>query len=151
MSKAEKTEDELCCLLPEFPEQKLKLVLDVPISVNHMYYYKRIGKRTMPCMTFEAIEWFNLQRQRAELAVKRQGWQIEKKGVWLVADFDFYFVDKRTRDTHNCFKIVMDALEGVVYKNDYFVKPRVHKVKLDREKPRVEITIYAEKQEKEGD
>ena len=49
--------------------------------------------------------------------------------------------DKRKRDTHNYFKVLFDALEGVLYDNDYYVMPRVMGVAIDRDNPRIELSL----------
>ena len=53
----------------------------------------------------------------------------------------FYFPDRRIRDAHNCLKILMDVLEGIVYENDYTVMPRIQFVEYDKDNPRVEIVF----------
>jgi Holliday junction resolvase RusA-like endonuclease len=39
-------------------------------------------------------------------------------------------------------KILLDALEKILYEDDQFVLPRVQEVLLDRENPRLELEIY---------
>lgn len=136
--------DDLVRIAPLHPSQKLHLVMSIPPSVNHMYFYRRVGRRTIPTLTIDAQKWFNQERHLITCQVEEQNWQMEELGVWLIADWDFYFQNKRIRDTHNCFKISMDVMEGVCYRNDYYVKPRVQGVYLDKSNPRVEVTLYAD-------
>ena len=51
----------------------------------------------------------------------------------------FFMPDKRKRDSHNTLKILLDAMEGFVYENDFYVMPRIQEVAYDKENPRVEI------------
>ena len=54
---------------------------------------------------------------------------------------DVYFPDKRRRDLDNVLKAVMDALNGVAYQDDsQIVRLKVVRL-VDRDNPRVEVTI----------
>ena len=57
-------------------------------------------------------------------------------------DLYFYFPDKRKRDSHNCLKLLLDCLEGLLFENDYYILPRIQYVTLDRDNPRVEVVFY---------
>jgi len=80
----------------------------------------------------------------SKIEAKTQGWKKETEPIWYILEADFYMPDKRKRDNSNMYKLLLDALEGVVYFDDYFVKPRTMKVTLDRINPRVEVTVYPE-------
>jgi Holliday junction resolvase RusA-like endonuclease len=57
-------------------------------------------------------------------------------------DLDFFMPDKRKRDPTNLLKGLLDALEGAVYSDDKQIDALAwRKAALDRESPRVEITI----------
>lgn len=126
--------------LPQRPRQKITLVLPMPISVNSMYLANR--KRGL---TRKAMQWFHTAQYIAKCECEKQNWIMDKGSVWYIADIDFYFNDKIKKDSHNYLKLMLDALEGIIYNNDYFVKPRINIVELDRKRPRVEITIKSEK------
>jgi crossover junction endodeoxyribonuclease RusA len=74
--------------------------------------------------------------------MREKGWKKDKDHVWYVMDLYFYFPDKRVRDSHNTLKLLTDALEGLLFSNDYFLLPRIQTVTLDRENPRLEIVYY---------
>lgn len=117
----------------------IKLTLPLPPTVNHMYITTPSGARVL---TEEAKAWvveagFEALRQR-----KKQGWEKVEKGVQLYADLYFFFPNRRRRDSHNSMKILLDALEKILYEDDQFVLPRVQEVLLDRENPRLELNIY---------
>ena len=124
------------------PKQIFTMEMPIPISVNHMYYNTKYGGKRLNA---KAQKFFDEQRKRTYHAVHEQGWELEMGDVWFELHCDFYMPDKRIRDTHNTFKIMLDVLQGIVFKNDYFVKPHVDKVELDKESPRVVIKVFPEK------
>jgi crossover junction endodeoxyribonuclease RusA len=104
-----------------------------------MYITTRSGARVL---TEEAKAWlveagFEALRQR-----KKQKWEKPDKGVQLYADLYFFFPNRRRRDSHNSMKILLDALEKILYDDDQYVLPRVQEVLLDRDNPRLELEIY---------
>ena len=52
------------------------------------------------------------------------------------------FPDKKIRDSHNCIKLLMDSLEGILFPNDYYVKPRIQAVELSRDNPQLDLVFY---------
>jgi len=86
-----------------------------PFSVNHTYGSNGNSR----FMYEEAKEYINTIQ---ELAQYTYSGGIKKKGVWLSMDITFIFADKRIRDFHNCHKIIIDSLEGIIYENDYYIK-----------------------------
>jgi len=105
-------------------------------SVNHMYY----GKTRR--LTTKAQKWFADSRTICIEEMHKQGWLKDKKSVWFYVDMDFYFSDRRVRDSHNTLKILMDALQGIFFNNDYYCMTRINKVLYDSDNPRVVIKIY---------
>ena len=124
---------------PKYPNQVLTLTIPVPPSVNHMYIHKKNGQKIL---TKAAKQYVKTVQDLCKKAIKEQKWRTDKEAVWFVMDMYFYFPDKRKRDNHNCLKILLDTLEGLLFTNDYFVLPRAQHVTLDRENPRVEIIFY---------
>ena len=125
--------------IPKYPNQVLTLTIKVPPSVNHMYIHKRNGQKIL---TSTAKQYIKTIQDLCKKEIKKQSWKKDKESVWYVMDMYFYFQDKRKRDSHNCLKLLMDSLEGLLFTNDYFVLPRIQYVTLDRENPRVEIIFY---------
>lgn len=125
--------------IPKYPNQVLTLTIKVPPSVNHMYIHKRNGQKIL---TSTAKQYIKTIQDLCKKEMKKQNWKKDKESVWYVMDMYFYFKDKRKRDSHNCLKLLMDSLEGLLFTNDYFVLPRIQYVTLDRENPRVEIIFY---------
>ena len=125
--------------IPKYPNQVLTLTIKVPPSVNHMYIHKRNGQKIL---TSTAKQYIKTIQDLCKKEIKKQNWKKDKESVWYIMDMYFYFQDKRKRDSHNCLKLLMDSLEGLLFTNDYFVLPRIQYVTLDRENPRVEIIFY---------
>ena len=123
---------------PKYPNQVLTLTLPIPPSVNHMYQNAGRGRR----LTKQATEYIKLTQDITKKEMRKQGWKRDKEHVWYVMDLYYYFPDKRVRDSHNTLKLLTDCLEGLLYKNDYFLLPRIQYVCLDRENPRLEIVYY---------
>ena len=129
--------------LPKYPKQVLTVTLPLPPSVNHMYQAAGRGRR----LTKQAMEYIRTAQDTVKKAIRKQGWKKDKDHVWYVMDLYYYFPDKRIRDSHNTLKLLTDCLEGLLYKNDYFLLPRIQYVCMDRSNPRLEIIYYPQ----EGD
>lgn len=134
-----KKKDQLKKDTPKYPNQKIKLTVDIPPSKNHAFFYRR-GAKIAKAGTRRYME--NVQAYVKE-EIKKQNWQKDLGSVWYYADLYFYYPDKRIRDSHNCIEILMDSLEKVLFPNDYYVMPRVQSVQLDRKNPRMEMIFYA--------
>jgi crossover junction endodeoxyribonuclease RusA len=123
---------------PKSKNKTLKLSLPVPPSVNSMYVNTRNGGRRL---TSKAEHYTRDSRALLNLAVDEQHWKLPNRSVWLYVDCVFYFQDRRIRDSHNCLKLLLDVMQGIVYQNDYFVLPRIQSVEYDKDNPRVELRI----------
>lgn len=117
----------------------LNLSLPVPISVNNLYMNTRGGGKRL---TSKAERYVRDSRALINLAVQEQSWAKPNRSVWLYIDMVFYFQDRRIRDSHNCLKLLLDVMQGIVYQNDYFVLPRIQSVEYDKDNPRVELRVY---------
>jgi len=53
----------------------------------------------------------------------------------------FYVTDKRTRDTENLQKAVLDGCNKIVYRDDSQAKRNVSDCFVDKEQPRVEVVF----------
>lgn len=126
---------------PLYPKQKLLFSIPIPPSVNHAYINLRGGKKVL---SKDAKHFCHKAQIACQKAIDEQGWKEDNAHVWYYMDLYFYFPDKRIRDSHNCLKVLMDSLEHVLYNNDYFVKPRIQKVILDKKEPRLEISYFAD-------
>lgn len=118
--------------------QELRLSLPLPPSVNAIYYNTRGGGRRL---TKKAENYIRDTRALTNQMMDEQLFYTLKKNIWIYIDMVFYFPDRRIRDSHNCLKILLDALEGLVYENDMNVLPRIQSVEYDKENPRVELVV----------
>jgi crossover junction endodeoxyribonuclease RusA len=123
----------------KYPNQKLWLTIDIPPSVNHAYVNTRYGGKRL---NKEAQQFVYNTQIIAGKMIKEQNWQEDRQCVWYYMDLYFYFPNRRKRDSHNCLKVLLDTLENVVYPNDYYVLPRIQKVELDVNNPRLEVCIH---------
>lgn len=134
-----KTFEDLDRDAPKYPHQTLTMSIPVPPSVNHMYIHKKNGSKIL---TANAKAYIKELQHICKMSKKEQGWKQDRGAVWYVMDLYFYFPDRRKRDSHNCLKLLMDSLEGMLFENDYYILPRIQYVTLDRERPRVEVVFY---------
>lgn len=125
-------------------EKELNMSVPIPPSVNHIYYNTRGGGKRL---TRLAENYVARVRALAHQEVEEQGWEKAKKGEWIYIDLAFYFPDKRIRDSHNCLKLLLDALEGIIFVNDYSVIPRIQVVELDRDNPRTLIKVSSQNED----
>lgn len=123
--------------------KELFLKVPVPPSVNSIYYNTKGGGRRL---TAKAERYVSDVRALARAFIEDAGWDKQEISKWLYMDMVFYFPDKRIRDSHNCLKILLDALEGVVFENDYSILPRINSVELERTDPHVAIWFTEQKQ-----
>lgn len=86
----------------------------------------------------DAKEWMERTKDTAKKACEAQGWTMTD-GEKIVVDIMTYWKDRRRRDVHNGAKVLMDSLEGIVYKDDKMVLPRYIDFAVDRENPRLEM------------
>ena len=77
----------------------------------------------------------------AQNAVVNQKWIVPEIGRRVGVSFWFFWADRKKRDTHNCLKLILDGLQGVVYPDDQYVLPSVIDFQVDPENPRVEMVV----------
>jgi Holliday junction resolvase RusA-like endonuclease len=119
---------------PKYPSQRLVLELPLPPSVNHMYIFGRGNRKTL---TKTAKDYIQTAQRIAIDKMFETGWKMDNPHVWFYMDLYFYFPDRIIRDSHNCLKLLTDVFEGLLYKNDYHILPRIQHVYYDKNKPRV--------------
>ncbi len=108
-------------------------------SVNSMYQRVSRGGKTIHALTADAKAYEYLVQVESYRAGLSQGWDTPPDGIKVAIYLWFWFPDRRRRDSHNCLKLLMDAMEGVLYLDDRFALPRIMDWGVDRDHPRVEI------------
>lgn len=116
----------------------LKFALSIPPSVNKLWDIKRNGKRVL---NSHARRYLSDANAYMLMLCEDTAWRTTDRDEWLYIDLVFYFPDRIIRDSHNFIKVLLDAIQGTVFENDYAVMPRVQAVELDEDNPRVEITV----------
>lgn len=124
---------------PQYPNKKLHLSLPIPPSVNHMYYNTRGGGKRL---TKKAEDYIRVSRSLINVAIEEQRWLKQEKSTWYYVDLVFFMPDRRIRDSHNCLKLLLDVMQGIIFDNDYYVMPRIQSVEYDVDNPRVEVCIF---------
>lgn len=118
-----------------------RLVLPLPPSLNHAYRnFVKDGRRMR--VTTSAAERF--KRDAGWLAkawCQSVRWTVPEPGTKIVMRLWYYWPDRRRMDTHNREKVLLDALEGVLYQDDRWVLVQEQDFAVDRDNPRVEIEL----------
>lgn len=107
----------------------MKIILPIPPSINRTY---KTGNGRFYCS------------QEATAFKEEVGWQLKHCNVpplgKLGMIIGYYFVDER-RDIDSGCKILLDSLQGHLYKNDKQVKAKLEFVYVDKQNPRCEIEV----------
>ena len=133
-----KKKEDLNRVKPKHPNKKLRLTVDIPVSVNHMYYNTKYGGKRL---NSKAEKYFNKTKARIADYIYQNDYKMEDSNVWQYLDIVVYMPDKRRRDSHNMLKLLMDTIEGLAYRDDYTVMTRIQSVELDRDNPRLEMVL----------
>lgn len=103
-------------------------------SVNHLYGH--VGNRRYITAAGKAL---------------KEDWQWQAKSQWrkpllnerLFLSVRVYFKDARKRDLDNQLKVIFDTLNGMVITDDSQIEMLLMSKSIDRENPRVEISILS--------
>lgn len=121
----------------------LKIILDIPPSVNHCYVnVPRKGRR----LTEAAKNWKLIAGYEATQAKRKQGWVYPAKDEKIVILLWAFWPDNRPRDMGNLHKLLPDALENILYENDRNVLIRDMDFSLDKKRPRIEVVVAYKKE-----
>lgn len=123
---------------PKFPNKKLRMTLDLPISVNSMYVNTRSGGKRLSKL---AETYMCKTKAMVNAYICDSGWKKQCDSTWYYLDIVAYMPDRKVRDSHNLLKLLLDALEGLAYHNDYYVLPLIHSVEYDPLNPRLELIL----------
>lgn len=106
-------------------------------TVNHIYRPMRGGKQLTEMAKDQLVDWQTIAQIEWEAAGRTK--PLSKELVYI----DAYFIlpDHKIRDVSNVLKLLMDALEKVVYENDYYALPRIMDMKVIPGKARCYIEV----------
>jgi len=110
--------------------------LGSPLSTQHLYKSTCRGKFPVMYMAKEGKDL----KESYQLLAKNQ-----YKGEVMSTECDMkialHFPDKRRRDIDNYNKLVLDSLEGIVYKDDKQIRKLTIEKHISPDNPRVEVEI----------
>jgi crossover junction endodeoxyribonuclease RusA len=105
-------------------------------SANHIYTHTPKGKRLTKIAENKLEEW----RYLTQLWANRYHWPCIGSEKVIIRLY-FFLNDNRRKDTHNTLKLLLDALETVIYEDDRMALPQVIDFEIDRTNPRIEIEV----------
>ena len=114
-----------------------RLVLPLPRSVNSLVTYSPSGSLVK---RHDVVRWSRDAMLLARVWRRTAQWVPTVREKVIVRLWT-YWPDGTYRDTHNLYKVLFDALQGVLYDNDYWVLPRQQDFIVDRNQPRLELTL----------
>lgn len=108
-------------------ERELRIDIDkIPVSVNVLYKRAKLssGKQGM-FMTKRAKEFKEMLAWKAKETAIKNKWKLFTEERFFFVDLYYTFKSKKKFiDPNNSHKIVLDALEGIIYKNDKWALTR---------------------------
>lgn len=114
-------------------------MLPVPPSLNHAYENRWVRGRQQRVLSGEAEAFKKEVQIRAILWRNMNSWSIPSEDRKIIVHAWFYWANMQDNDANNRWKVLFDALEGIIYPNDAMVLERVQDIALDRQNPRLEL------------
>ncbi len=112
----------------------------LPPSVNHYFKRSRNGRLYLDA---EARAFVELAKVCAKQAAKRARWKVLPAGNFFYLVIGFEFENKRFADPNNMLKILIDALQGILFENDKWALPMVAKAEITgRKHTTVNVLAY---------
>ena len=131
-------------------KRELKLTVTDFISVNHYTKLRSFityhnGKPKANAVKYVTAEANKAKERIAKYAideVRKQDWSYsENRFQHYYLDCVFYF-PRIDMDDQNHYKIVTDAMNGIVFIDDSSVLVRTQRIYYDSKNPRIEITVH---------
>ena len=115
----------------------MKIILSGnPLSTQNIYRYTCMGKFPRLYMTKQGKALKELYQLEAKNQYKKK---VMSVGVDIEMTITLFFKDKRKRDIDNYNKLVLDALEGIVFEDDHQIQKLIINKDYSADNPRVEI------------
>ena len=99
----------------------------LPPSVNHYFKRSRNGRLYLDA---EARAFVEMAQLIAKQAAKRARWKVLPAGEFFYLVIGFEFANRRFADPNNMLKILIDALQGILFENDKWLLPLVTSAKI---------------------
>ena len=117
------------------------LVLSLPPSDNHAHRIGRTQGHARIVLTEEARAWRDEAQWTMKIWRRAAGWSVPERGCKVIAAINIWWPDLRTHDPGNLIKELADAIKGILIVDDHWLLPRIMDFGLDRQHPRVEVTL----------
>ncbi|MCL6548997.1 MAG: RusA family crossover junction endodeoxyribonuclease, partial [Alicyclobacillus sp.] len=96
-----------------------RLILPLPPSANHAYRnFVHPSGRRMRVLTRDAERFKQEAAWLAKDWALQTGWSMPRPGVKVALRLWYFWPDRRRTDASNRAKVLLDALEGVLYPDD---------------------------------
>src|SRR5579875_353023 len=116
-----------------------RLILPIPPSLNQAYENQMVRGRRIRVLSREA-ERFKTEAQLLALSWRNQtGWLLPLPDRKIIVRAWYFWGNMYDNDANNRWKVLFDALEGILYHNDSMVMEHVVNIELDRNNPRLEL------------
>ena len=119
----------------------MPLVLPLPLSDNHAHRIGRTHGHARIVLTEEARVWRDEAQWTMKIWRRQAGWVVPEQGCKVIAAITIWWPDLRTHDPGNLIKELADAIKGILIVDDQWLLPRIMDFGLDRQHPRVEVTL----------
>ena len=86
--------------------------------------------------------WLEAAKALAAFWARAQDWAVRDQPWWVRVDI--WWPDQAHRDPANVLDALMDALQGPIVTDDWWLRPAIQTVNRDRAWPRVECRFYPE-------
>ena len=111
----------------------------IPPSVNHMYITTKTHRR-VPTKT--AKEFIQYVRDSAAIKARKEHFVMREEKKFFRMEIEFIFPNRKFPDPNNLLKALIDAFEGVVFKNDKWCLPSVVSAKVQKGVERTIVRFY---------
>jgi Holliday junction resolvase RusA-like endonuclease len=118
----------------------LRCVVPWPPTANHCFVTTRTGRRVL---TRSALQ-YRAQAQKLVQHERVQAAFVVPADAFVVVEAWYYKPDRRRRDTDNVRKVLADAVAQALDCDDSQFLWRDMAMRFDRERPRVELLLYAQ-------
>jgi len=117
----------------------LKLILDIPISINALYGRNKFGS---VYMKKEGKLYKEKMDKVVKQSVEEQCWVKTLPNEFIYMD-EIVYMNCKGRDSDNLKKLTQDVIteSNVVWEDDTYCLPRTHRIFIDSENPRIELEI----------
>ena len=115
-----------------------RLILPIPPSVNRAYRNVRIDMRIK---TDDAAQFLHDAGWTAKHWARQNEWRMPANSQKVIMRVWIWWPNAKRRDPDNIFKMLNDAIKGVLIEDDNMILPQVIDFEIDKQNPRVEVEL----------